>query len=140
MHKKLSPHLFTALLFPVVLFYYETVLRVSTVRGFFQLGTLFMVLFCCAYGMVGYLISTITNSKTVNHIIAVCLTALSSLPFLVEYFIFRQFNLFYDLNTITGGASDAVTGFTGAMFELLFSVNGILMILANLNYGFIFLC
>lgn len=132
MQKKLSPHLFTALFFPAVLFYYETVFRLTTVRGFFQLGTVFMVLFCCTYGMAGYLLSTLTNSKKWNHIIAVFLTAISSVPFLVEYFIFRQFNLFYDLNTITGGASDAVTGFTDAMFELLFSLNGIMMILVFL--------
>ena len=132
MQKKKRSHLFAALLFPAVLIYYEIVLRASTVRGLFQLGTLFMVLFCCAYGMAGYLLSTLTNSKKWNHIIAVCLTALSAIPFLVEYFIFRQFNLFYDLNTMTGGAADAVTGFTGAMFELLFSVNGILMILVFL--------
>lgn len=129
MQKKRASHLFAALLFPAVLFYYETVLRMATVRGFFQLGTLFMVLFCCAYGMAGYLLSTLTDSKKWNHIIAVCLTAITAIPFLVEYFIFRQFNLFYDLNTMTGGAADAVTGFTDAMFALLFSWNGILMIL-----------
>ena len=129
MQKKRSHHLFTALLFPAVLFYYETVFRLTTVRGFFQLSTVFMVLFCCAYGMAGYLLSTLTNSKKWNHIIAVCLTALSSLPYLVEYFIFRQFNLFYDLNTMAGGATDAVTGFSDAMFAMLFSWNGIFMIL-----------
>ena len=90
MQKKKRSHLFAALLFPAVLIYYEIVLRASTVRGLFQLGTLFMVLFCCAYGMAGYLLSTLTNSKKWNHIIAVCLTALSAIPFLVEYFIIPQ--------------------------------------------------
>ena len=117
------------LFFPVVLFYYETLLRVTTVRGFFQLRTVFMVLFCGAYGMALYLLSTLTASKKWNHIITACLTAIAAIPFLVEYFVFRQFNLFYDVNTILGGATDAVTGFADAVFDLLFSWNGISMIL-----------
>ena len=129
MQKKKISQLFAFLLFPVVFIYYETLFRMTTVRGFFQPGTLFMILFCCAYGMVGYLLSTLTNSKKANHIIAVCLTALTSIPFLVEYFIFRQFAMFYDVNTITGGAADAVTGFTGELIALLFNWNGIMMIL-----------
>ena len=129
MQKRSSSHLFAALLFPAALIYYEILLRVTTIHGFFRFGTLFTVLFCGAYGMLGYLLSTLTGSKKCNHIIATCLTFLTALPFLVEYFIFRQFNQFYDLNTITGGATDAVTGFADATFALLFSWNGILMIL-----------
>ena len=129
MQKQSSAHWFAALLFPAVLIYYEVLLRVTTVRGLFQLGSVFMVLLCAAYGLIGYLLISISRSKTCNHIIAVCLTGLTAIPFLVEYFIFRQFNLFYDVSTVLGGASDAVTGFAGAVFELLFSWNGILMII-----------
>ena len=129
MQKQTSAHWFASLLFPVILLYYELLLRVTTVRGLFQLGSVFMVLLCAAYGLIGYLLISISRSKTCNHIIAVCLTGLTAVPFLVEYFVFRQFNLFYDVSTVLGGAGDAVTGFTGAMFELLFSWNGILMII-----------
>lgn len=129
MQKKNFPHLFAALWFPAVLIYFETLFRATTVRGLFQIGTVFMVMFCCAYGMAGFLLISLSKSKKANHIIAVCLTAVTSIPFLVEYFVFRQFALFYDLTTITGGAADAVTGFTSELFTLLFNWNGIMMIL-----------
>lgn len=128
MQKKFTSHWYSALLFPAVLLYYEVVFRLATVHGLFQLSTVFMVLLCAAYGMAGCLLTTISGSGKRNHIIAVCLTAITAVPFLVEYFVFRQFNIFYDLNTIFGGAADAVTGFTGDMFSLLLSWNGILMI------------
>ena len=127
--QKKFPHLFAALLFPAVLLYYEILFRSATVRGLLQVGTVFMALLCCAYGMICYLLSTLTGSRKANHIIAVCLTGISAIPFLVEYFVFRQFNLFYDLNTVIGGAAGAITGFTDAVISLLFSVNGITMIL-----------
>lgn len=126
-NKKVS-HLINALLFPVVLLYYEIVFHIATVGGSFQLGTLFMLLLCVAYGMIGYLLTSISGRKKLNHIIAVCLTAVTAIPFLVEYFVFRQFNVFYDLTTIFVGASDAVTGFTDVIFSLIFSWNGLLII------------
>lgn len=129
MNTQKSAHLFAGLLFPTVFIYYEILLRVTTIHGFLRLGTLFTALFCACYGMMGYLLSTLTPSRKWNHIIATGLTFLTALPFLVEYFIFRQFNQFYDLNTMTGGATDAVTGFADAVFSLIFSWNGILMIL-----------
>ncbi len=119
---------FAALLFPTVLIYYEVVFRLVTVRNIFNLGTIFMVLLCAGYGMIGYLLTTISRSRKINHIIAVCLTALTSIPFLVQYFVYRQFNVFYDLTTIFFGAADAVTGFTDVVFSLIFSWNGLLII------------
>lgn len=128
MHKKLPAHWYTALLFPAVLIYYEILLRITTVEGLFQLGSIFMVLLCLAYGVVGYLLSTISSSKKCNQIVAVCLLAITALPYLIEYFIFRQFAIFYDLTTIFKGAADAVTGFTDDLISLLVSWNGFLMI------------
>ena len=88
MQKKKFPHLFAALLFPAFFIYYEILFRVTTVRGLFQIGTVFTILFCCAYGMVGYLLCTLTNNRKANHIVSVCLRFITTIPFLVEYFIF----------------------------------------------------
>ncbi len=118
----------TALLFPVILLYCEILLRISTGGQLFQLGTVFMIVFCVAYGAVGYLLCSICKSQKWNRIIAVSLAALTAFPYLVEYFIFRQFGIFYDLTTIFRGAADAVTGFTKELFALIFCWNGFLMI------------
>ena len=129
MYRKKLPHYLAALLFPAVLLYYEILLRVNTVGGLFQLSVIFMLALCGAYGLVCWLLTSLFPGRKGRHISSVCLFALTALPYGVEYFIFRQFSLFYDLNTITGGAADAVTGFTDELFTLLFSVNGIVMII-----------
>ncbi len=117
------------LVFPTVIFYYETVFRLSTTQGYFHLGTIFMFLFSIAYGGIGYLLSTIARNRTINRIIALSLIGLSALPFLVEYFVYRQFKVFYDIDTMTGGAADAVSGFSQDIFSLLFSWDGLFKIL-----------
>ena len=129
MKKNTLHQLRAALLFPVVLLYYEILLRVTTVGGLIQVGTVFMVVLCGAYGLVCWLLTSLFPSRKGRHISSVCLVALTALPYGVEHFIFRQFGLFYDLNTITGGAADALTGFTGELIKLLFNFNGISMII-----------
>ena len=127
--QKKFPDLFAILLFPAVLIYYEILLRINTVGGLFQISTVFMLALCGAYGLVCWLLTSLFPGKTGRRIASVCLVAVTALPYGIEYFIFRQFTIFYDLNTITGGAADAVTGFSDALFDLLFSFNGIVMII-----------
>ena len=78
-------------LFPAVLFYYETVFRLSTVGGYFRLGTVFTLLFSLSYGGIGYLLSTLFKNPKANRAVALTLIGLSALPFLVEYFVYRAF-------------------------------------------------
>ena len=116
-------------LFPAVLFYYETVFRLSTVGGYVRLGTAIMLLFSFSYGGIGYLLSTLFKNPKANRAITATLIGLSALPFLVEYFVYRAFKVFYDLNTVAGGAGDAVGGFSGDIFHLVFSLDGFFKLL-----------
>lgn len=117
------------LLFPLILFYYEIVFRQSTVRGIFQWGTTFMLLFCFIYGGVAYLLTTLFRNKKVNYFIGGFFILLSAFPYLIQYFVYRQFKVFYDLNTMFGGASDALSGFSSDVKRLIFSADGITKIL-----------
>ena len=51
-----------------------------------------------------------------------------ALPFLVEFFVYRQFKVFYDLNTVLGGAGDVAGGFMSDVVRLVFSADGLLHI------------
>lgn len=116
--------LLNILLFPAVLFYYEYVFRLSTGGEFLQPGSIYMALVCAALGLIGYFLCGIPKGAAARRVLAACLSGALSLPFLVEYFIFKQFKLFYDLTTTFGGAADAVTGFTNDIFVLIFSRDG----------------
>ncbi len=122
-------HLWFMLLFPVVLFYYESVFKISTTGDFFSLGTIYTLFFSAAYGGIIYLLCSLFKKRIVNRIITTVMLAVTAIPFLIEYFIFRQFKVFYDVNTITGGAEDAVGGFMDDIMIMIFSFDGFLKIL-----------
>ncbi len=117
------------LIFPISMFYYESVFRISTVGGYFKLSTLHMFLFCVAYGAIGYLLSTISKNRKTNTIIACILLGLGAVVYLIEYFIFKFFKVFYDINTVTGGAGDMMGGFLEETLRLIFSFDGIFKII-----------
>ena len=129
-----------ALLFPAVLFYYETVFKYSTGCSFFQTGTWYLLLFCLAYGGFGYLLSTLSHWQKWNRRCALVLILLGALPYLIEYFIFRQFKVFYDLNTMFGGAGDALSSYSHEITRMIFTWTGIgtilLFLLPSILYFF----
>lgn len=115
-------------LFPAVLLYYEIVFKLSTTGGFWDSGTLFAVLFSIAYGAAGYLLSTIVKNKKANYAITLVLLFLAAFPFLVEYFIYRQFKIFYDIGSMFSNGADAVGGFSQTIMRMIFSWDGLFKI------------
>lgn len=122
--KKRTPQYALVLFFPVVLFYYEVVFRLSTVGGLFKWGTVHMLLFCVAYSSIGYLLSTIFKKRKWNRYCVAAYLFVTAIPYLVWYFIYRKFKMLYDLGTAFGGASDALGGFSRDIFRMIFSWSG----------------
>ncbi len=110
-----------------VLIWLEFIFKVSTTGGLWP-QMLFVVLFSTAAGMLMRLALSFLPSKHANKIAkTVCMT-LAGVVFCVEYFVYREFKLFYDLNTVTAGAGDAATGFADQIWALVLSPGGILHI------------
>lgn len=126
-NSKLCAWLYMAVL-PTVIFYYESLFRVSTAGGFFSLSTLCVLLFSFAYGGIGYLLVTLFKNRKAAQVVGSVLIGACGLLFLVEYFIYRQFKVFYDVSTVVLGAKDAVGGFSRDIFQLIFCWDGFLKI------------
>lgn len=126
--KAKKPLDFFMLIFPISVFYYETVFCFATAGQYFKMGLLYTLLFSISAGFIGYLISTIFKKKIVNTWVTCVTLALTAVFFLVEYFTYRYFNIFYDINTIVGGAKDAASGFGDIIFQLIFSLEGLFVI------------
>ncbi len=124
--QKYFPSIF---LFPVVLVYFEIVFKIFTVENFFSLSTLIAVLFGVSYSCIGYLLSSIFENKKINKIITGTLLCLTCLAYVVQYLIYKQFKQFYDIDTMTGGASDALTTYFKELMYLIFVQGGIFVIL-----------
>lgn len=114
-----------AALFPAVLFYYEIVLRIATGHSFPTVGTVYMALFCLGYGAIGYLLATLFKKKKVSYTVTLVYLIVTAAPFLIEYFVYRQFNVFYDISTCLNGAADALSDYVKELMGLIFSVGGL---------------
>ena len=113
------------LLLPLSILYYECVLCLSATEEFFSVGTVCRMLFSLAYGGILCIpILLIRNIKAAKAA-TVTLTALCAVPFLVEYFVYRQFKVFYDVSTVVLGAGDAVGGFSRDIYQLIFCWDGL---------------
>ncbi len=117
------------LVFPAALIYWELVFRLFTGGALPSIATVYILLLSVAYSSLGYLLSTLTSKPGINRVITETLLLLTSLAYIVQFLIFRQFKQFYDINTMTGGAGDALTGYFYELMQLLFHQGGIFIVL-----------
>ena len=129
------------LLFPLVFCYYEILFKISTVGDFWSVGTVFTLVSGIALGLLLYILASLFRNEKANRGIAIALLLLGAFIFLVEYFVYREFKIFYDINTVTGGAGHVVGDFMSEIFSLVFCFNGIskiiLFLLPTLIYAFL---
>ena len=118
----------SAAILPFILFFHEMVFRAMTVRNVFRYALIPTILFCVIYGLIGYLLSGISRNSKVNRAVKSLLIFFSAVVFGVEYFVYRQFKVFYDVRTVKGGASGVVTSFADHALKLILTPTGILTI------------
>lgn len=115
-------------MFAGVLFYYELLFQWSTLGSAFSKGTLWMLALCIGYAGFGYLLTSLFKKRRTNRICTAVYLFLSALPFLIEYFVYKQFKLLYDVNTVFAGAGDALQSYWKETLALIFSGGGLLRI------------
>ena len=127
-NKDIWKQLLFLLVLPLVTFYYECVFRQVTTGNLFTVSTLCQLLFSLAYGGLAYLLITLVKNKRAVRITTAAIMGLCAVIYLVEYFVYRQFKVFYDVSTVLLGAEDAVGGFGNVIMSLIFSWDGLLKI------------
>lgn len=121
--------LISLLLLPAVIFYYEIIFNLFTVRTLLSFRIIFIFLFSITWGGIATLLCSFVRNPKRHRTVKTCVLALCSLPYLIECFVYKQFKIFYDFHTVTAGAGDAVSEFTSQIFEMIFSFGGILAII-----------
>lgn len=129
-HKKGGyEHLKFMLLFSVIILYFEAVFKIFTAGNIFGSGFFPRFFFSIAYGGLGYLLSSLFPKEKINKTIASCLIFLTGLLYIIQFLIYKQFKQFYDISTMAGGASDALTSYFSDLLRLIFPQGGIFVIL-----------
>lgn len=128
--KKISNHILFVLYFAATVVYLETVFRIATVGNLLSLGFLYTVMFSLAYSTIGYLLSSLFKKRVTNRFVCSLLLLGTTLAYVVQFLIYKQFKQFYDINTMTGGAGDALTSYFAELMDLIFRQGGIFVVLA----------
>lgn len=115
-------------LLSMVIFYYEVIFNLFTVNTILSRKVIYILLFSLVWGGIGTMFCLLIKKRKAYKIVKTILIFVTSIPFLIEYFVYKQFKIFYDLHTITAGAGDAVGEFKGQIVEMIMSVEGIMLI------------
>lgn len=113
-------------IFALVIAYYECVFNLSTAKELWSWGLPIMLMFSIGYGLLSYLILSLFRRPMLHHILSVVWMAVSVVPFLAQYFVYRAFLVYYDITTMTGGAKDVAGSYSGLALQIIFSWDGLL--------------
>ena len=105
-------------------FYTEIIFKLSVETMHTGSSFIFLALFSLCVGMVVSGIISLLPKKAVQILIPFYLGFLF-LIFVVEFLVYRQFKVAYDLNTILNAATDALGGFSSDIRQLIFCFDGI---------------
>ena len=112
---------------PIALFFIEIVFKIATGTPFLP-ALLPIALLSCAIGLGIEFFITLAPYKASRIIRSVIILALGVI-FAIEYFVFRQFKVFYDVKTVLGGAGGVANQFGGDALALILTPSGILFII-----------
>ena len=113
-------------LFPAVIFYFECVLHLSIGAKASGLDILITLLFSCGYGLLLQLIRSFVPRTVPYRVTTGALLFVSAVPYIAAYFIFLQFQVLLDLNTIFFAGADATENYGGEITRMVTSPGGLL--------------
>ena len=105
-------------------FYMEIVFKLSVETLHTGSSFVFLALFSLCVGLIVSGIISLLPKKAVQ-VLAPCCLGFLSLVFIVEFLVYRQFKVAYDINTILNAATDALGGFGADIRRLIFCFDGI---------------
>ncbi|MCR5177619.1 MAG: sulfatase-like hydrolase/transferase [Lachnospiraceae bacterium] len=115
--------------FLILILYYELLFKLYSGTGTGAFSFLIIALFSLSIGAILSILSGLTKNGLVNRIVSGIILFVTPVIYLVQYFVYRSFNVFYDINTMTNGAGQAFTGFAGDILRIVISFEGISAIL-----------
>lgn len=117
-----------ALFFGLSFFYFELLFKYSVSARVVDFSVVYILAFSMLAGGI-VAVPVYLLPRIPANILAFLILLIAPIVFLIEFFIQRQFNVLYDINTILNAATDALKGFGGDIMFMVKSVDGISHIL-----------
>lgn len=112
-------------IFLLLIPYYELIFRISTTKDLSPLSLLISFLFSAGYSALIALIARPFEKQKANRLMTGILLFIIPVLYLVEFFVYRSFKVFYDVNTVINGAGGVAAGFKADVGRLVFCYDGI---------------
>ena len=117
------------MIFSLIILYCESVFKIATRTEITPESVLINVLFSLCYGAVIAILCRSSRREKVNRVITGVILFVIPAVYSVEFFVYRSFNVFYDINTIFNGAGGALTHFGADIMRLIVSPTGIALLI-----------
>ncbi len=128
------------LYFPVLLIWYEFLFRFVTMRELSFLQIICILLLTIALGFLMAVIPSLIKNAKARRITCLVISLVIAVIFLIEYFIYREFKVFYDPKMIIGTAGNMAgqAAFVKTTLKMIFSLTGLLTIVCYLAPPIVF--
>ena len=117
---------------PIYLVYCEILFKLFTVVVCPPIAWITTIIFPAVIGIIASIFTGLLKNQKANRIARGVLMCVFALVFLVNIFIYMQFKIFYEPATVFVGAQGVVNNFMDHVWNLLFSLRGIIAILLYL--------
>ena len=117
------------MIFSLIILYCESVFKIATRTEITPESVLINVLFSLCYGAVIAILCRSSRREKVNRAITGVILFVIPAVYSVEFFVYRSFNVFYDINTVFNGAGGALTHFGSDIMRLIVSPAGIALLI-----------
>lgn len=121
-------NVFSRYLLGIIVFFYEILLKFTTTRGPMGFSIFYILLYSIAWGLFGFLLTSFLRPKA-NRFIRKVLILLLAIPYITEYFIYRQFKIFWSPAEVWFAMRTSLSGNIGTIFRLMFNSNGLVHII-----------
>lgn len=109
---------------PLAVVYLELVIGCSTSGLNVSRFLVYLFFFSCSYGLLLSLIGSFFKNNKVNDVVQGGLLCVMAILFCALYFLFCEFRMFYDFQTMFAGATDAIGDFSGDILSMIGSPDG----------------
>lgn len=123
-------------LFPILIVYFELIIKIAAFKTFFDIGVLIMTMFSIPIGLIIYLLSTLSNEKT-NKVIAILFILLLTCIYVAQFLYYKIFSTFLSLYSFIG-ASDAMQFWEEGIRAILKGIVPLLLFLLPISLILVF--
>ncbi|MCR4787100.1 MAG: sulfatase-like hydrolase/transferase [Lachnospiraceae bacterium] len=105
--------------------YYEYIFRISTTKDMSLMSLMLSLLFSFGYSAFLAILMRLFKKPSANRFVTALILFVVPVLYLTEFFVYRSFKVFYDVNTIINGAGGVVAGFKADAARLIFCFDGL---------------